>query len=65
MEDNRESESESQQAQRQNVNPEQLAVSDEQQRTTAREPQQEQQQLPTGNEQNSQDTQGTLAGVGE
>ncbi|HYC29811.1 MAG TPA: hypothetical protein VEB42_13355 [Chitinophagaceae bacterium] len=57
--------SESEELQRQDPNPGSLAVSDEQQRTKGREPGNEQQQMPTGNEQNSQDTQGTVAGVGE
>jgi hypothetical protein len=58
--------SESQEVQQQNVNPDRLSASDEQQRTTARDRKEEQQQqTPVGNEQNSQDTQGAQAGVGE
>jgi hypothetical protein len=66
MENNRnQQQSESQQAQQQNVNPDRLAVSDEEQRTTGRESEDEPQQLPVGNEQNSQETEGTQAGMGE
>ena len=57
--------SESEKLQQQNPNPERLDISDEKQRTTNRDSRQDQQQMPVGNEQNSQDTQGTIAGVGE
>lgn len=66
MENNRnQQQSESQQAQQQNVNPDRLAVSDEEQRTTSRDSEDEPQQLPVGNEQNSKKTQGAQAGMGE
>lgn len=57
--------SQAEQLQQQNPNPDRLNISDEKQRTTGREANQDPQQMPVGNEQNNQDTQGTIAGVGE
>ena len=66
MENNKQSQrSETQKAQQQDVNPDRLSASDEQQRTTARDRKEEQQQMPVGNEQNSKNTEGSQAGVGE
>lgn len=66
MENNNQSQrSESQEVQQQNVNPDKLSVSDEEQRTTSRESGDQQQQIPVGNEKNSKDTHGAQAGVGE
>lgn len=66
MENNKQSQrSETQKAQQQDVNPDRLSASDEQQRTTARDSKEEQQQMPVGNEQNSKNTEGAQAGVGE
>lgn len=50
----------------QNPNPGKLAVTDEKQRTQAREEDTKQQQVPTGNERNEKTgTDGTKAGMGE
>ena len=57
--------SESEKLQQQNPNPDRLDISDEEQRTKGREADRDPQQMPVGNEQNNQDTQGTVAGVGE
>ena len=66
MENNKERQlSESEKVQRQDLNPGSLAVSDEQQRKQNREPGQQHQQAPVGNEKNTEDTQGTQAGMGE
>lgn len=63
--DNRQSPSESEKLQQQNPNPDRLDISDEKQRSAGRESNQTPQQMPVGNEQNNQDTQGTIARVGE
>ena len=57
--------SESEKLQQQNPNPDRMNISDEEQRTQGREANERPQQMPVGNEQNNQDTQGTIAGVGE
>ncbi|HYE56740.1 MAG TPA: hypothetical protein VD996_17955 [Chitinophagaceae bacterium] len=52
--------------QQENANPEKLAITDEQQRTTAKEGNQQPQQLPTGNERDEKaNTEGAQAGMGE
>lgn len=61
MQKNDQSRSETERAQQENPNPGSMSATAEKQRTSDEEPQ----QMPTGNEQNSQDTQGTVAGVGE
>ena len=66
MQNNNQSQrSETERTQQENPNPDSMATTDEKQRTTDRDPNRGPQQMPVGNEQNNQDTQGTIAGVGE
>ena len=57
--------SESEQLQRQDPNPDSLAVSDEQQRQQGRESDQRSKKTAVGNEKDKKDTQGAQAGMGE